>query len=422
MKRRDFLKASLAGIGACLLQNEAKAIARGNINYHYYENVEWLKLNTHVHTRFSNLTGKSNRLDFDHAMAPFIEDLPRQMKQVGLDAVILADHAEALTAANRNSTIAISRRSQSQPPFIISGFEWTQGNYATRDRHPFNHAVIANTPGCLAVERQANDCCCEVAGDLDSFYQKLDEMLGDDGFWFIPHPLGEDYHDFVKPPYQKVVDRCYGIEIAGGPRQTGEFHIGNKTIDRYIRALQMGWRVAPVCGVDNFDCLMYEQGRNYSGVLLSSHEAHPGETQFEKFLRALKDRNVFTSEYNIDDVYFDWSITDNKTGQKTWMGGTWKIPREIPVDCILDFYHPLRHENIFRKQDIHFVTPQYHSVIYDHMIQWISNVFNGCFTEYVEKQKLGIELLPIAAFPVLEYRDILNLEWRRLIGAPIWFE
>lgn len=357
--------------------------------------------NFHIHTSFSNRKGT----DLDHRFAPDLNRIYEFCHAPGYGLIGL-DHGELLSQAQwillGKKSDELSRISRS----FVRGFEWTSGGVFDPSKIDFAHIGVVNTKHFAGSKRITPDCGADVVKSYILMWEWLNDNLGAKGSWGFAHPWIGSYQfaDFELSPFPLVNQRCYWIEVAGGPQNVK----ARDGLKYYIRALQKGWKVSPVYGSDNFAGFGASEVNNFAGIIYYDLTgSYPGTTHIQLGFFEIKKHRVYTCEVGGKyGVYFLDYFT-LRDGSKVVMGDTVspRVLRQVK-DFTIDTTMEIR--------DIKEI--QYHLIYPNDAKNIVVKNARGNFDDSKVVKALR-EKIPLAFFVCL-----VDKGDNYVVASPIWFE
>jgi predicted metal-dependent phosphoesterase TrpH len=213
--------------------------------------------NTHSHTKYSD----GDQTPADHfALA----------KSLGFDFYMTSDHALAkysgYTSANWQATRTQAAAATTSTFVAIAGFEFSEND------DPAGHANVFNPATTLDASASSVN--------LSYFY---DWLVGKNYVASFNHPSAATGYDF---------NNFAGLTTARRNVMTMAevFKASNESLwfDEVVAALDKGWRVAPVVGIDNHTLATIETSTVRTGVLATSLSVNG-------ILAAMRERRVFAT-------------------------------------------------------------------------------------------------------------------------------
>ena len=256
-------------------------------------------------------------------------------RTLGLEAYALTDHEYLLTQAEWSDLGDYAAQAEAPGEYAaLRGFEWTHSYTATGahgSTYGEGHANVINSRDFLPVPdyaplgRAPTDL--ESRADLGVFYEWVATAVSRDGSPVIGqfnHPSGglttRHFENFDPPGWidpvlrATVIDRFTSFEVGTGVRNYygPTWDPGNGQTNEILlaRALNNGWRVAPMNDEDNATATIVATPRRNG--LWAAELTRAG------ILEALYARRFFASE----DVNFELSFF----GDGQWMGSTLAVP------------------------------------------------------------------------------------------------
>lgn len=277
--------------------------------------------NLHVHTFYSEkarhlgslgkIRGVSSPLEnFDHELASPLPETCRIAENIGLDGIGISDHDCALTGSDWQEIIKTSRKFTNNKFFVLSGFEWTPGDYNHVNVFGTSSFISANakflTYGIIGIDKNIVK-----APDWASFTAWIKNQTAENPNLVCQfnHPDDAEGHfrNFVMSENEKILSEVFAlIEIRSGPAIR---YTSINTNERYFQmAIQNGWWVAPTIGIDNFGNLTKGGARKCHTAIWAEKNS---DNVRENILSALLQRKTYASEDDNFVLKFSAKVEDD---------------------------------------------------------------------------------------------------------------